>query len=68
MSLKLSGAVQNPLLGEFLVAYKKVYQYEYAFAAGGLDGFNQQFGDQIEEYEAAQDDLIDVLERIKQIE
>ncbi|WP_203650766.1 hypothetical protein [Secundilactobacillus yichangensis] len=64
-ALQLADPAQLELLAELTAAYQKVYQYEYAFVAGGLDGFNQQFGDQIDDYEQAEKQLLSVLDQIK---
>lgn len=64
MALQLSGDENHELLRQFATAYEAVYNYEYAFAAGGLDGFNKQFGDQINDYEKAKDNLLSLLQEI----
>ncbi|MBT9671627.1 hypothetical protein GPK34_06245 [Secundilactobacillus kimchicus] len=68
MALQLSGDAQHPLLAEFAAAYDAVYKYEYAFAGGGLEGFNQQFGNQIDDYEKAKDHLLEVIEKVKAVD
>lgn len=65
MALQLSEPAQPELLSQLTAAYQQVYQYEYAFVAGGLDGFNQQFGNQIADYERAGKQLLNILDRIK---
>ncbi|MCH5463176.1 hypothetical protein HC026_11585 [Lactobacillus sp. LC28-10] len=65
IALQLATPAQPELLSELNEAYQQVYQYEYAFVAGGLDGFNQQFGDQIGDYERAEKRLLTVLNQIK---
>lgn len=64
MALQLAN--EGTLLSEFTQAYQAVYQFEYAFAEGGLPVFNQQFGKQMSEYEHVKNHLRDVLERIRQ--
>lgn len=59
MALQLDG--QMDLLQRFTKAYDAVYQYEYVFVKGGLAEFNQEFGDQIDDYEAAQQNLLAIL-------
>ncbi|MBZ2201761.1 hypothetical protein CLI91_10470 [Lentilactobacillus hilgardii] len=66
MSLQLDGG-QHELLARFAAAYEKVYDYEYAFAAGGLEGFNQQYGDKIADYKQAADDLLKIIDEIRAI-
>lgn len=44
IQLALQLANEGSLLSEFTQAYQAVYQFEYAFAEGGLPVFNQQFG------------------------
>lgn len=65
MALQLSEPAQPELLSQLTAAYQQVYQYEYAFVAGGLDGFNQQFGNQIADYERAEKQLLNILDQIK---
>ncbi|MDR0899842.1 MAG: hypothetical protein LBM27_05750 [Lactobacillaceae bacterium] len=52
------------LWDEFTNAYEDVYQYEYAFVAGGLEGFNSQFGDKIDDYDKAHTAFLNVLTKI----
>ncbi|MCI1902500.1 MAG: hypothetical protein LKJ03_00295 [Enterococcaceae bacterium] len=63
MALQLAGKME--LLKKFTKRYQAVYEFEYAFAKGGLTGFNQEFGTKIAEYGAAQQKLADVLDEIK---
>ncbi|GAX02441.1 hypothetical protein IWT140_00037 [Secundilactobacillus pentosiphilus] len=67
VALQLAQPAQLALLHELTAAYHSVYQYEYAFVAGGLDGFNQQFGGQIDEYERAEKRLLSVLDQVKAV-
>lgn len=64
MALQLDA--QTDLLQRFTKAYDAVYQYEYAFVKDGLTGFNQAFGDQIDQYELAQQKLLAILTELKQ--
>lgn len=64
MALQLDA--QTDLLQRFTKAYDAVYQYEYAFVKAGLTGFNQAFGDQIDQYELAQQKLLAILAELKQ--
>lgn len=57
---------QTALLQRFTKAYDAVYQYEYEFVKGGLEGFNQQFGNQIEAYGDAQQRLLAILDELLQ--
>lgn len=66
-ALQLAQPQQTELLAKFTAAYQQVYQYEYAFVAGGLEGFNQQFGGQMAEYEQAEKQLLAVLDQIKSV-
>ena len=49
----------------FTDAFEKVTAFEYAFIAGGLEGFNEQFGDQMAAYDEAHQDLLSILEQVK---
>lgn len=57
---------QTTLLQRFIKAYDAVYQHEYEFVKGGLEGFNQQFGNQIEAYDEAQQRLLAILDELLQ--
>lgn len=63
MALQLD--TQTDLLQRFTKAYDAVYQYEYAFVKDGLPGFNQAFGNQIDQYEVAQQKLLAILDELK---
>lgn len=67
MALQLANPAQPELLSKLNEVYEQVYQYEYAFVAGGLDGFNAQFGDQIDDYEQAEKRLLTVLNQVKSL-
>ena len=64
LALQLDSQIE--FLHRFTKAYDTVYQYEYAFAKGGLDGFNQQFGNQINSYDEAQQNLLAILDKLMQ--
>ena len=64
MTLQLDSQIE--LLQRFTKAYDAVYQYEYAFVKDGLEGFNQQFGDQVAQYETAQQHLLAILAELMQ--
>jgi hypothetical protein len=48
----------------FTDAYEAVYNYEYAFVAGGIEGYQEQFGTDTSDYEKAHDELLSVLKRV----
>jgi hypothetical protein len=66
MALQLDGS-HHDLLAAFAAAYEKVYDYEYAFVAGGLEGFNEQYGDKIADYKAAADDFLKLVDQVRAI-
>ena len=66
MALQLAN--NTDLLKQFTTQYNDVYQYEMAFAGGGLEGFNAKFGDQIPAYETAHDALLATIETIKKLQ
>lgn len=63
MALQLAGN-QMDLLKDFTTQYDVVYQYEMAFASNGLAGFNEKFGDQLPQYEQAQQALRKTIDQI----
>lgn len=67
MALQMAGDNHHALLVQFTSDYHAVYNYEVAYASGGLAGFNQQFGNQIEQYQAAKDQLIATIKKISSI-
>ncbi|GAB6093409.1 hypothetical protein [Furfurilactobacillus curtus] len=68
MALQLGGEENHPLLKAFAAAYEDVYQYEYEFAAGGLEGFNAKFGaDDMTKYQAAVKTMDGLIEQIKAV-
>ncbi|ANZ61911.1 hypothetical protein AYR62_05230 [Secundilactobacillus paracollinoides] len=68
MALQLAGDSHHELLSQFSAAYEKVFDYEYAFVAGGLDGFNAKFGDQLDQYEAAEKETLGLIKQISAID
>lgn len=66
MALQLDGK-HHDLLAAFAAAYEKVYDYEYAFVAGGLEGFNEKYGNQIEDYRTAANDFLKLIDQIRDI-
>lgn len=62
VALQLDG--QTDLLKQFTSQYNEVYQYEMAFAGGGLEGFNEKFGDKIPAYEKAHNELLATIDDI----
>lgn len=67
MTLQMGISKHADILKQFTAAYEQVYQYEYAFVAGGLDGFNQQFGDKMADYEQAEKNLLASLAEIQKL-
>lgn len=65
MTLQMGISEHAEILKRFTAAYEQVYQYEYAFVAGGLEGFNAQFGNQMADYEKAEKDLLKALDEIE---
>lgn len=59
---------QTELLKQFTKAYDAVYPYEYAFVKGGLEGFNQAYGDQMDQYDQAHQTLLAVLQKITEFQ
>ncbi|MCI1986898.1 MAG: hypothetical protein LKJ69_00445 [Lactobacillus sp.] len=55
----------DPRLKQFTAAYEAVYPFEYAFVAGGLAGFNGQFGDKLDDYHTAAQTLLDLIKTIQ---
>ncbi|OJG42555.1 hypothetical protein RV02_GL003561 [Enterococcus gilvus] len=68
IQLALQLDAQTELLQQFTKAYDAVYRYEYAFAKGGLEGFNQEFGDQMGTYEEAHDNFLTVLAALAKLQ
>lgn len=58
---------QMALLKTFTAQYDAVYQYEMAFASGGLEGFNEKFTS-IAEYDKAQKALLATIDEIMQLQ
>ena len=68
MALQLTGEQNHALLAQFAAAYEDVYQYEDAYASGGLEGFNRQFGNKIDDYKQAKDNLLAIIQKINQLQ
>jgi len=68
MALQIDGN-HHDLLAQFAADYEKDYAYEYAFAAGGVDGFYTQFPNQsdLDAYKAAKDQLEADIKQIQAI-
>lgn len=64
MALQLAGPDHHDLLVRFTHAYEAVYAYEYSFAAGGLEGFAQDHGTDVTDYEARVATLTEILSEI----
>ncbi|WP_195516372.1 hypothetical protein [Enterococcus dispar] len=67
MALQLAGN-QMDLLKDFTAQYDAVYQYEMAFASNGLAEFNEKFGDQLPQYEQAQQTLRKTIDQIMSLQ
>lgn len=63
LALQLDGNRADLL--EFTTKYNEVYKYEYSFVKGGLEGFIEEFGDQIDAYDTAHREFADVLTRLE---
>lgn len=68
IQLALQLAQQTELLEQFTKAYDAVYRYEYSFVKGGLEGFNQDFGDQLDQYDQAHQALLTILQKITELQ
>lgn len=66
MALQLDGK-HHDLLVKFTAAYDKVYDYEYAFVAGGLEGFNEKYGDKIEDYRAGANEFLGLIDQVREL-
>ncbi|WP_461215839.1 hypothetical protein [Lacticaseibacillus sp. GG6-2] len=67
MALQLAGD-QHELLQRFTTAYEAVYAYEYAFVAGGLEGFNSEFGERLADYHSASDQLLALIKQVRALQ
>jgi hypothetical protein len=63
VALQLDGT-RHDLLVRFASAYDDVYVYEYAFAAGGLEGFDEKFAGRLESYKSDVDLLLAIIAEI----
>lgn len=68
MALQLSGDEHHELLAKFSAAYEKVFNYEYAFVAGGLEGFNEKYGQELDQYEQAEKETLALIDEISAID
>lgn len=68
MSLQLGGEQNHPLLAQFAATYEDVYKYEYAYATTNLEGFNQQFGNNMSDYESSVNTLETQLQQIEKLD
>ncbi len=66
LALQIDGG-HHDLLARFTAAYDDVYNYEYAFVAGGLEGFNKQYGDQLPQYKQAADNFLKLIDEVRAI-
>lgn len=67
IQIALQLAEKTELYERFTKAYQAVYPYEAAFAMDGLEGFNEKFGTQLDDYEQAHDELLAVLKELEQL-
>ncbi|MTV82540.1 hypothetical protein [Secundilactobacillus folii] len=68
MTLQMGTSQHSDILKRFTSAYEQIYQYEYAFVAGGLEGFNEQFGNQMTAYEKAEKEMLAVLAEVQALD
>ncbi|WP_268913524.1 hypothetical protein [Lentilactobacillus sp. SPB1-3] len=68
MALQLAGEEYHSLLADFAKAYEDVYAYESVFAMRGLDEFNSEFPNSIDDYKQKVDHFNDVLDKIKALQ
>lgn len=68
MALQLDGEQNHPLLARFAASYETIYNYEYEFAANGLDGFNAKYKDDIDKYGEEVDNFNQIIEEIKKLQ
>ncbi len=67
LALQLDGH-HSDLLLRFTSAYDDVYVYEYAFAAGGLEGFEEKFAGRVESYKSDVDMLLATIAEIRAVD
>ncbi|WP_203624273.1 MULTISPECIES: hypothetical protein [unclassified Lacticaseibacillus] len=67
MALQLDGQ-HHELLADFSQTYETIHNYEFAFAGDGLEGFNQQYGGELDEYASQVDHFEDLLDQIRDLE
>ncbi|MCY9807387.1 hypothetical protein OXT66_07555 [Lentilactobacillus senioris] len=68
VALQLTSEQNHALLASFAAAYESVYQYEDAYATGGLEGFNNQFADKLTDYQRAKDNFLAIIEQITKLQ
>ncbi|AQW20720.1 hypothetical protein PL11_001705 [Lentilactobacillus curieae] len=68
MALQLAGEEQHSLLASFTKAYDDVYAYESVFAMRGLDEFNSEFPDKIEDYQQKVDKFNEELDKVRELQ
>ncbi|KRM10288.1 hypothetical protein FD16_GL001219 [Paucilactobacillus suebicus DSM 5007 = KCTC 3549] len=64
LALQLDG--QKDLLSKFTSQYNDIYKYEMAFVRGGMAEFDNQFEGQIDDYQKAEQSLLETLKEIRQ--
>lgn len=67
LALQLSGEKNHQLLADFSSAYEQVYKYESVFSMDGLEAFNEEYGNEIDEYRIQKDNVLRYLEEIKKL-
>ncbi|MYV06121.1 MULTISPECIES: hypothetical protein [Furfurilactobacillus] len=68
LALQFDGTDSNKLRKDFVSAYQAVYRFEYPFAVGGLEQFDEQCENQMPDYEVAVNQLDEVLEKVRQVD
>lgn len=67
LALQLDGK-EHELLERFTATYDDVYEYEYAFAAGGLEGFDAKFSGRLDSYKSDVDLLLGTISEIQSLD
>ena len=67
IALQLEGH-HHDLLADFAQTYEAIHRYEFAFAGEGLEGFDQQYGDQLPDYAAQVDHFEDLVAQIRDLQ
>ncbi len=68
VALQLTGEQNHALLASFAAAYEAVYQYEDAYATGGLEGFNDKFANNLNDYRQAKAKLLTIIDEINKLQ